>query len=164
MNTIPPVTRADVEDLLFAEAALLDRWCLDEWLKLYTDDAQYFVPSTDLPPDADPDRSLFYIADDRVRLEQRVVRLMKKSAHAEYPRSRTRHLVSNVRLESQTDDEVRASAAFATFRSKNGVTDTFVGSLHYRLCHRDGALRIREKRCVLDLENLRPQGRVSILL
>lgn len=164
MNTIPHVTRADVEDLLFAEAALLDRWCLDEWLALYTDDAHYFVPSPDLPPDADPDRSLFYIADDRVRLEQRVVRLLKKSAHAEYPRSRTRHLVSNVRLESQAGDEVRASAAFATFRSKHGVTDAFVGSLHYRLCHRDGALRIREKRCVLDLESLRPQGRVSILL
>jgi p-cumate 2,3-dioxygenase beta subunit len=41
------------------------------------------VPSTDLPPGADPAKSLFYIADDRMRLEQRVARLLKKTAHSE---------------------------------------------------------------------------------
>lgn len=164
MTTTSPPTRPEVEDLLYQEAALLDAWKLDDWLALYTDDACYYVPSADLPADADPGHSLFYIADDRVRLEQRVVRLMKKSAHSEYPRSRTRHLVSNVRVEGGEGGEGTASAAFVTFRSKNGVTDTFMGSLHYRLRRVDGALRIREKRCVLDLENLRPQGRVSIIL
>lgn len=164
LNLTPEVTRSEVEDLLYQEAALLDQWQLEAWLTLYTDDAHYYVPSTDLPAGANPDQSLFYIADDRVRLEQRVVRLMKKSAHSEYPRSRIRHLVSNVRLEGQDGEDIKASAAFATFRSKNGVMDTFVGSLHYRLRRVDDRLRIREKRCVLDLESLRPQGRVSIVL
>lgn len=158
------VTRPEVEDLLYLEAALLDDWKLDDWLALYTADASYYVPSTDLPPDANPEKSLFYIADDRVRMEQRVIRLMKKSAHSEYPRSRTRHLVSNVRLGPAEGDVLRATAAFATYRTKNGHTDTFVGSLHYRLRRVDGALRICEKRCRLDLENLRPHGRVSIIL
>ena len=33
------VTRAEVEDFLFEEAALLDAWKLDEWLGLLTADA-----------------------------------------------------------------------------------------------------------------------------
>lgn len=158
-------TRNEVEDLLYLEAELLDDWKLKEWLELYTEDATYYVPSTDLPVGADPDKSLFYIADDRLRMNERVIRLMKKSAHSEFPRSRTRHLVSNVRLkEGDAEDEMRVSAAFITYRSKGGNTDAYFGSLHYRLCRVDGQLRIREKLCRLDLEALRPHGRVSIIL
>ena len=162
------ITRAEAEDLLFAEADLLDQWKLEEWLALFTDDAAYFVPSTDLPVGADPTRALFYIADDHTRLKERVIRLQKKTAHSEWPRSRTRHLVSNVRVgttvSTATGDETPVSAAFVTFRTKNGVTDTYMGRLVYRLKRVDDSLRIREKRCELDLDGLRPHGRVSILL
>ena len=162
--TTTAITRAQAEDLLFEEADLLDQWKLEDWLALYTADASYLVPSTDLPPGADPAKALFYIADDRMRLEQRVARLLKKTAHAEQPRSRTRHLVSNVRVAAAVGDETPVSAAFVTFRTKNAVTDTFMGRLLLRLKRVDGALRIREKRCELDLDGLRPHGRVSILL
>ena len=54
--------RLRVEDLLFEEAALLDQWKLDEWLALYTEDAHYYVPPTDIPGEtADPDTALFYV-------------------------------------------------------------------------------------------------------
>lgn len=158
------VTRTEVEDLLFHEAELLDTWQLHEWLTLFTEDGCYYVPSTDLPRTASADDSLFYIADDPVRLRERVVRLMKKTAHAEYPRSRTRHLVGNVRILDANAEEVRVAAAFITYRMKFGSNDAFVGSTHYRLRRIEGQLRIVEKRCFLDLEALRPHGRVSILL
>lgn len=158
------VTRTEVEDFLFHEADLLDTWQLHEWLALFTGDGCYFVPSTDLPRDASADDSLFYIADDPVRLRERVIRLMKKTAHSEYPRSRTRHLVSNVRILGAGPDEIRVSAAFATYRMKFGSSDVYVGSSEYRLRRVDGQLRIVEKRCFLDLEALRPHGRVSIIL
>lgn len=169
MSTVTPtLSRAEAEDLLFLEADLLDQWKLDEWLALYTDDSAYLVPSTDLPPGADAAKTLFYIADDHARMVQRVVRLQKKTAHSEWPRSRTRHLVSNVRVgapvATTAGDETPVSAAFVTFRSKNGVTDTFMGRALYRFKHVNGAWRIREKRCELDLDGLRPHGRVSILL
>ena len=164
-NTLTPtLTRTEAEDLLFEEADLLDQWRLTEWLALYTADASYLVPSTDLPPGADPAKSLFYIADDRARMQERVLRLMKKSAHAEQPRSRTRHLVSNVRVGACQDDATLVSAAFVTFRTKHAVTDTYMGRLLYRLRQVDGQWRIREKRCELDLDGLRPHGRVSIIL
>ena len=157
-------TRSEVEDLLYLEADLLDSWQLKEWLALYTPDAQYQVPSTDLPREAEPDNSLYYIADDHARLEQRVVRLGKKTMWSEYPRSRTRHLVSNVRVLGPAGEDVAVKAAFAVYRSKWGNTDLFVGSYDYVLRPTPEGLRIRKKKCVLDLEALRPQGRVSILL
>lgn len=163
MNTIP-FTRSEIEDLLFEEAALLDDWKLEEWLSLFTDDARYLVPSTDLPKGAPPEGNLFYISDDRFRMGERVKRLMKKAAFAEYPRSKTRHLVSNVRILAQNNQECRVSAAFITNRSKGGVTDTFIGSSEYSLVRQDDVIRISSKRCTLDHEALRPQGRISIIL
>jgi p-cumate 2,3-dioxygenase beta subunit len=157
-------SRAEVEDLLYWEAELLDAWRLQDWLALFTEDAGYYVPSTDLPRDASADDSLFYIADDAVRLRERVTRLMKKTAHSEYPRSRTRHLVSNVRVLEDAPERVVVTAAFATWRMKNGATDVYVGSSRYHLKRTPEGLRISEKRVFLDLEALRPHGRVSILL
>ena len=48
------IARTDVEDFLFAEAELLDEWRLPEWLELFTDDAKYYVPATDLPSTPHP--------------------------------------------------------------------------------------------------------------
>src|SRR5436190_11048918 len=158
------IARTDVEDFLFAEAELLDEWRLPEWLELFTDDAIYYVPATDLAIDASPDNNLFYIADDRFRLSERVKRLMKRTAHAEFPHSRTRHLVSNVRIRNRSDSEIEVGSSFITYRTKDGVTDTYFGSNRYRLVADNGHLRIREKRCLLDSEGLRTQGRVSIIL
>lgn len=156
--------RLRVEDLLFDEADYLDRWQLDDWLSLYTDSAQYLVPPTDVDGDtADPETSLFYIIDDRQRMEERVIRLKKQAAHSEWPRSKVRHLVSNVRVE-RGQEIVHARASFAVWRSKDQTTDTFVGHYLYQLVERDGRLLIDKKTCVLDLAALRPQARISIIL
>jgi p-cumate 2,3-dioxygenase beta subunit len=157
-------TRIEVEDFLFQEADLLDNWKLDEWLALYAKDAEYEVPSTELPRDASPAESLFYIADDYPRLEQRVIRLGKKSMHSEWPRSKTRHLVTNVRVLGEEAGEIKVSAAFIVYRTKWGNSDVFVGSYDYRLRRAGEGFLVRKKRCLLDLDGLRPQGRVSILL
>ena len=158
------VRRADGEEFLFSEADLLDEWRLPEWLELFTEDAIYYIPSTDVPPDSSPDKNLFYVADDRFRLSERVKRLMKRSAHAEFPHSRTRHVVSNVRIRGRTENEMEVASSFITYRTKDGVTDTYFGSNRYRLVIENGRLKIKEKRCLLDSEGLRTQGRVSIIL
>ena len=91
------ITRAEAEDFLYREAALLDAWKLDEWLGLLTEDARYRVPSNDAP-DADPANTLFLIADDIQRIRGRVARLKDPNAHAEFPHSRTRRIITNVRI------------------------------------------------------------------
>lgn len=156
--------RLRIEELLFEEADLLDQWRLDEWLDLFTTDARYHVPPTDLcGDDADPNTSLFYICDDRNRMNERVIRLKKAGAHSESPRSKTRHLVSNVRV---TEDAaiIRARASFAVWRSKDAASDVFVGHYLYDLVEDGTTFRIRRKTCVLDMEALRPHARISIIL
>ena len=158
-------THREVEDFLFMEAELLDAWQLEDWFALFTPDGRYLVPAGDLPQDSSPETNLFYIADDAVLLHERVKRLYKRNAHAEWPHSRTRHFVSNVRIApAAVEGEIDVRCAFMTHRHRAGVNDTFVGSARYRLVRDQGGLRIREKRCTLDYDNLYEQGRISILL
>lgn len=158
------LSRNEVEEFLYREAQMLDDWRLTEWLALFTEDAVYQVPTTNLAADASPDTNLFFIADDRFRLGERVSRLGKRGAHAEFPHSRTRHMVTNVLIDGRAGDELAVSAAFAVHRFKEGNADLYVGQYRYRLLASDGRLRIRQKRCQLDMDTLRPQGRISILL
>lgn len=163
MNSKLP-ERALVEDFLYLEADLLDTWQLPQWLELFTDDAEYMVPCTDLPDDASADDSLFYIADDRFRLGERVKRLMKKTAHAEYPHSKTRRTVNNVRVRGLRDGAVEVGSVFTTYRTKDGTTDLYFGHSTHLLVPVEDGFRIRSKRCILDGDGLRPAGRLSILL
>lgn len=161
----PVISRAEVEDLLYLEAEFLDSWKLKEWLGLFTADARYYVPSAGLEEGASPDRTLFYIADDRQMLQERVGRLYKRNAFAEVPRSKTRHVYSNVRLlESPNPDEILAQCYFATHRSRANVRQTFFGISRYTILYEAGSLRIREKFCKLDAADLHELGRISIIL
>ena len=156
-----PDVRMLVEDFLYTEAALLDAWQLDEWLTLFTDVCRYVVPSTDLP-DGDPDRDVVLIDDDRELLEARVERLKSRFAYREYPWSRTRRLITNVRVR-QAGADLLVSANFAVHRFRHGSA-TYVGHYEYVLARRGDELRIRSRRAVLDNEALDEHGAVSIIL
>lgn len=160
---IATITRLDVEDFLFREAALLDEWRLDEWLTLFEPDATYEVPTTDRP-NADPHSSQYYVWDDHELLTARVRRLKSKHAHAENPHSRTRRLVTNVRMGEPAGAEIPAYAAFLIYKIRDGNVDQFVGRYEHTLVASGGGLRFRKRRAVLELEVLRPGGRLSFIL
>lgn len=158
-----PATRAELEDFLYLEAALLDNWQLDEWLALFVEGARYFIPPAGANDDADPATSLFYVADDYHRLCERVRRLNKRTAHAEFPHSRCRRLVSNVRLLGGDAGRFSVTSNFVTWRSKLGKTDTFFGHHVYELTRVGEQLRILSKKTFLDQDDIRDQGKVSII-
>jgi p-cumate 2,3-dioxygenase beta subunit len=158
------ITRAQVEEFLFHEAALLDEWRLDEWLDLLTADARYEVPSNDRP-DADPSSTLFTIADDIARIHGRVTRLKDKNAHAEFPRSRTRRLIGNVRIVGRSTRELRVEANFVVYRfRRDGSVREYVGRYRYVLRPERGALKIARRQAVLDAMELGSMGLVSFIL
>jgi p-cumate 2,3-dioxygenase beta subunit len=158
------LTVAEVERFLYEEAALLDEWRLEEWLALMAPDARYLVPPLDAP-DADHRDTLFLIADDRRTLASRVRQLLSGLTWAENPHSRTRRLITNVRLLGETEGEVRVAANFAVWRFQHEATDCYVGQYRHVLL-RGGPLgfQFRERRAVLDLETLRPHGKLSFIL
>lgn len=164
MTDLNALTRADIEDFLYTEAELLDTWALPQWRELFTPDCSYVVPNLALPGDTTDEGVLHLIVDDGHHLTERVKRLGKKTAHAEWPRSRTRRIVSNVRITARTDEELRATANFITYRTSQQTTDTYFGQHQYLFVLRDGALRIHQKRTVLDIGSLRPQGRLSLIV
>ena len=154
--------RLEVEEFLIEEAAILDEWRLDDWLALFTEDASYVVPSTDVP-DGDPSRDLTLIDDDYLRLTWRVNRLKSRHAHREFPWSRTRRLVTNVRVLKADGDEFEVSASILLYRFRHGHADTFVGRYLTTLVRTDDGLRIRRRRAELDLERLSPNGALSMV-
>jgi len=165
--TAQTLNRETVEDFLYHEAELLDDWRLPEWAELFTDDAKYDIASLDAddPAHASSDSSLFVLADDRERIAGRAKRLMKKTAHAEYPHSKTRHLTSNVRLGEVRGNERSVKANFVVYRTKGDRTARYMGEARYVLVVDDkGGIRIRSKRCILDLNALYDQGRLTIII
>ena len=155
--------RSEVEDFLYHEAALLDEWKLEEWAQLFTEDAVYMVPPTDAP-EADPAEALFLIHDDRFRLGERARRLMKPRAHAEFPHSRTQHTITNVRVLGEDAGTLRVACHFIVYRARRDLQDVFPGTARYLLAREKQGLRIREKRAMLSIDSLRPQGKLSIIL
>jgi len=158
------VTRAEVEDFLYHEAYLLDAWKLDEWLGLLTDDAGYYVPSNDAPRSSHRN-ALYTIADDANRIRARVKRLNDTEAHAEFPHSRTRRMITNVRITRRDGETLHVAANFSVYRFRRGAPlREFVGHYHYRLRVTSEGLRIAERRAVLDQTELGPLGAVSFIL
>lgn len=157
-----PTLRQQVEDFLFREASLLDEWRLDDWSELFTEDARYVVPTTDLP-EGDPERDLVFIDDDIFRLRARVKRLNSRHAHREYPWSRTRRFVSNVQAHENDNGEIAVKSNVLVYRFRSGEEAPYVGSIDYTLRWESGELKIAYRRAVLDQEGLSSHGAVSII-
>ncbi|MHB8693827.1 MAG: aromatic-ring-hydroxylating dioxygenase subunit beta [Solirubrobacteraceae bacterium] len=158
------LTRLEAESFLIEEAALLDNWRLDEWFELFTEDARYVVPSTDFPH-GNPATDLTLIDDDHLRLRWRVNRLKSRHAHREFPWSRTRRLITNVRVVADRDDELDVEASVLVYRFRHGHQDPFVGLYRYTLLRAEGgSFKIRLRRAELDMERLSPNGALSMIL
>jgi p-cumate 2,3-dioxygenase subunit beta len=157
-------TRAEVEDFLYAEAALLDDWKLDEWEALLTEDAAYYVPPND-QLEGDHRSTLFLVADDRERIRQRVIRIKDPNCHAEYPKSRTRRMISNVRITAVEGDLVTVTANFVCYRFRRYERiREYVGAYRYVLRRSGDGFRIKERRVLIDAHELGTLGSVSFIL
>jgi p-cumate 2,3-dioxygenase beta subunit len=158
------VTRAEVEDFLYHEAALLDDWKLTEWQALLTDDAAYYVPPND-QLESDHRTTLFLVADDRERIRQRIIRINDPNCHAEYPKSRTRRMISNVRIVGVEGDFVTVAANFVCYRYRRYERiREYVGAYRYILRRAGDSFRIKERRVLIDAHELGSLGSVSFIL
>ena len=159
-----PATLEQIQDFLYREAELLDEWRLLEWEALLADDAIYEIPSNDCL-DGTSRTSLFIIADDRERIHQRILRISSPNCHAEYPRSRTRRMISNIRISKTEGALIHVSANFVCYRFRRYQRSyTYVGALRYVLSNISGDLKIKKRRVLLASEELGALGAVSFIL
>jgi len=166
-EAIGPALQWEIERFLYDEAALLDDGRLEDWLELFTPEATYRAPVTETrdPGEAfDPlaPGRLAIFEEERSFLEKRVARLKTAYAHAEQPRSRTRHFVSNIRIIDASATEVMVRANFLVFQSRREDSESFfVGERRDILVRGDGGWRIRARTILFD-QRLLPRA-LSIL-
>lgn len=151
------VLQYEVEQFLYREAALLDDRRFAEWLALIDDDIHYWMPIRrtvtveNLRLEYAKADGMAYFDDDKADLRMRVEKLQSNSAWSENPPSRTRHLVSNVRILEVKGDEIALEAAIHLYRSRlNDKIDNWIGKRRDRLRRVDGDFRIFERHIFLD--------------
>ena len=166
----PTVPRVDIElqheieQFLYFEAALLDEREFDEWFDLLADDLHYWMPTRgnrlrrEQAKEHAPLGGSAYFDEDKESMRQRLNRLETGLAWAEDPPSRTRHLVSNVRVrETETEGEYEVDCAYLLYRSRlEREVDIFVGARTDLLRRVDEApgWQIARRKIVLDQATL----------
>lgn len=151
--------RASVEDFLFHEAELLDDRRFREWWSLFSDDAVYWMPVRknsltgpgEVAAELEPREGNFYFSDSKETLRLRVERLYTGTAWAESPPSRTRHLVSNVRIKGQQGDELEVHSNFLVYRTRlEHDRDLYAGGRIDRLRRAGDQFMIAHRTIILD--------------
>lgn len=148
-----------VEDFLYFEAELLDDRKLREWLELFADDVRYWMPIRHNPAErptqiaaelAKPGEG-FYFDDDKQSLKIRVERVYRNNAWAEMPPSRTRHLISNVRIKKDDGREIEVHSNFLVYRTRMETDqDLFVGKREDVLRRSNESFKIARRAIILD--------------
>ena len=151
--------RRRIEDFLYFEAELLDERKLREWLTLLTDDVRYWMPVRQKPHErpmevveelSKPGES-YYFDDDIKSLTIRVERTYAKNAWAEAPPSRTRHLITNVRVKKDDGNEIEVHSNFMLYRTRmESDKDMFVGTRQDILRRMNGGFKIARRTIILD--------------
>jgi 3-phenylpropionate/cinnamic acid dioxygenase small subunit len=151
----------EVEQFLYEEADLLDERDFHTWLELLTDDVDYWMPIRSTRAKGDeanefaPRGKGAFFDENRQFLEERVRKLDTGFSWAEDPPSRTRHVVSNVRIVEQTGSELKIRCNFMLYRSRLANTeDLWVGRREDTLRRVDGALKLARRHIFLDQVSL----------
>ena len=151
--------RREVEDFYYAEAELLDNRQFREWFRLLADDIRYWMPirhnalerSNDLKDELAKPGEGFYFDDDKASLRIRVERVYARNAWAEMPPSRTRHLITNVRIKSDDGSSIEVHANFFVYRTRMETDqDVFVGERQDILRRMNGSFQIARRTIILD--------------
>ena len=124
---VDPELQHRVEQFLYREAELLDRFEMGEWLDLVDEGIVLKVPiRSDRGPGSD--RSPFsevsyYVRDGYAMLAERVEKISKEYAWSENPRSRIRHHIGNVRVTDVDGDTCEVWNNQIVYRSQGDTAD-----------------------------------------
>jgi biphenyl 2,3-dioxygenase beta subunit len=147
----------EAEEFLYYEAELLDSRRLDEWLGVLTEDIHYWMPirrttqAKEMHLEFTQPGGMAFFDDDFATLALRVQRLSVGRAWAEDPPSRTRHLITNLRVVDATDDEMTVQTNFQLYRTRlNSEEDSWIGRREDVLRRADGQLRLARRHIFLE--------------
>lgn len=127
--------------LLYRQARLLDERRWQDWLDLFTEDCEYWVPAwlSEQRQTEDPDTQVSLIYYDlRSRLADRVWRVQSGTSVASDPMPRTCHAITNIQVDEAGDDAIRLFAAFRVDYHWRAQSQAYFGHYQHTL-RREGA-------------------------
>jgi 3-phenylpropionate/cinnamic acid dioxygenase small subunit len=138
-----------VATLLYEEAASVDEQRWDDWLALFAEQVEYWIPSWDsehqYTTNPRNEVSLMYY-DSRAGLEDRVFRILTERSAASLPLPRTSHMVSNIRVFENADGTCTVNANWIVNLFRSGESSSYFGRYQYLLKpSADGRLKIARK-------------------
>jgi 3-phenylpropionate/cinnamic acid dioxygenase small subunit len=148
----------EIAQFLYTEAELLDERRHDEWLALLADDIRYWMPMRRNVKYGDEEREFTRETEDISWFDEgkdtltRRVRQIQTGIHwAEEPQSRITHMVSNVMLLTEDEQEVVAKSRFLIYRNRvETETDLLVGKREDTLRRAGDGWLIARRKIVLD--------------
>ena len=141
---------------LFHEAEVLDVWKLEEWIALLTPDIDYRIPvrTTRMKKDGEGfSKRAYVLEEDLSSIRMRAKRLESDFAWSENPRSRTRHMVSNVRVSSWDAlgcVNVKSNVAVFCHRGDEPQPVILTGERQDVLQNTGGGWRLKKRLVLLD--------------
>ena len=139
----------EVEQFYYDEAALLDAHRYEEWVACFSDDTHYFVPirrtksRRELADEFTQPGEMAFFDETKVHLEGRVKKLLTGRSWSEDPPSRTRRLITNVRVTNDDGDELTVESNFHIYRTRlKSEEDSWIGSRHDTLRRVDDTFQI----------------------
>ena len=147
----------EIEQFYYSEAALLDERRLLEWLALFTPDTHYWMPirrtvtADNLESEFTALGAMSFFDDDKAMLEARVKKLGTGYSWSEDPPSRTRHIITNVRVVECDSEEMTVESNFHLYRTRlDSDEDSWIGRRRDVLRRMDGQLRIAKRHIFLE--------------
>jgi 3-phenylpropionate/cinnamic acid dioxygenase small subunit len=142
-------------DVILREAMYLDERRWDEWLALYTEDCEFWMPAwkADGTPTSNPQAELSHIYyASRAGLEDRIVRIRSGKSAASTPMPRTAHILGTVLpQEAPAADRMRLRSSWVShvYFPRSNESHAFFGHSQHELVLREGDWRIAKKKIVL---------------
>ena len=152
-TALAEITRTEIEDFIFYENRLLDDRKFEEWLELYREDAEYWMPAWDVDDTLtqDPQREISLIYHpNRGGLEDRVFRIRtERSSATSIPEPRTNHYSTNVEVLERREGEVDVRYNWISYYFRYNTTDHYFGTTWLTLDVSGETPKIAKKKVVL---------------
>ncbi len=146
----------EIVEFLYHEAELLDTGRFRDWLALMTEDLSYRMPVRVTRvgrKNSDYSDEMEIFSDNLASMRLRIDRLGTDCAWAEQPPSRTRHVVSNIRVKvTESPGEVEVYSYFLVYRNRGSspTAEIFSGERQDLLRKVDGEWRLARRKIFLD--------------
>jgi len=144
-----PDLQHEIEQFLYRQAELLDAKQWQEWIDLFAEDGVYWMPPEPSHKTWEGMPAIF--AEDKNLMKVRMGRVLHPDAWSQRPLWGTNHVISNVIVESASNDKIRVRSRFHMMELRRDDVRHFAGSYQHELKKTKDGYRIKLQR--VDMTN-----------